>query len=86
MATPFAAARSPACAGDDRDHPLARAGLPSWYCNGFPDPLLRRNLLHRALTAMSGRRFITLDIQIRIENAQTPLTRDYPAAQELTSC
>jgi phosphoribosylformylglycinamidine synthase subunit PurQ / glutaminase len=64
--------------------PAARAGLPVLgICNGF-QILCEAHLLPGALTRNAGRRFITRDIQIRIENAQTPWTRDYSGGQELT--
>jgi phosphoribosylformylglycinamidine synthase I len=64
--------------------PAARAGLPVLgICNGF-QILCEAHLLPGALTRNAGRRFITRDIQIRIENAQTPWTRDYSRGQELT--
>jgi phosphoribosylformylglycinamidine synthase I len=64
--------------------PAARAGLPVLgICNGF-QILCEAHLLPGALTRNAGRRFITRDIQIRVENAQTPWTRDYAEGQELT--
>ena len=64
--------------------PAARAGLPVLgICNGF-QILCEAHLLPGALTRNAGRRFITRDIRIRIENAQTPWTRDYADGQELT--
>jgi phosphoribosylformylglycinamidine synthase len=64
--------------------PAARAGLPVLgICNGF-QILCEAHLLPGALTRNAGRRFITRDIQIRVENAQTPWTRDYADGQELT--
>jgi phosphoribosylformylglycinamidine synthase subunit PurQ / glutaminase len=64
--------------------PAARAGLPVLgICNGF-QILCEAHLLPGALTRNAGRRFITRDIRIRIENAQTPWTRDYSGGQELT--
>jgi phosphoribosylformylglycinamidine synthase I len=64
--------------------PAARAGLPVLgICNGF-QILCEAHLLPGALTRNAGRRFITRDIQVRLENAQTPWTRDYAAGQELT--
>ena len=44
-------------------------------CNGF-QILCEAHLLPGALTRNAGLRFITRDIQIRIENAQTPWTRE----------
>ena len=64
--------------------PAARAGLPVLgICNGF-QILCEAHLLPGALTRNAGRRFITRDITVRLENAQTPWTRDYAAGQELT--
>jgi len=64
--------------------PAARAGLPVLgICNGF-QILCEAHLLPGALTRNAGRRFITRDIRIRVENARTPWTRDYAAGQELT--
>jgi len=64
--------------------PAARAGLPVLgICNGF-QILCEAHLLPGALTRNAGRRFITRDLRIRVENAQTPWTRDYFAGQELT--
>ena len=64
--------------------PAARAGLPVLgICNGF-QILCEAHLLPGALARNAGRRFITRDLRIRVENAQTPWTRDYFAGQELT--
>jgi phosphoribosylformylglycinamidine synthase len=64
--------------------PAARAGLPVLgICNGF-QILCEAHLLPGALTRNAGRRFITRDLQIRVENAQTPWTREYADGQELT--
>jgi phosphoribosylformylglycinamidine synthase subunit PurQ / glutaminase len=64
--------------------PAARAGLPVLgICNGF-QILCEAHLLPGALTRNAGRRFITRDLRIRVENAQTPWTQDYSAGQELT--
>ena len=64
--------------------PAARAGLPVLgICNGF-QILCEAHLLPGALTRNAGRRFITRDIRIRVENAQTRWTRDYADGQELT--
>jgi phosphoribosylformylglycinamidine synthase subunit PurQ / glutaminase len=64
--------------------PAARAGLPVLgICNGF-QILCEAHLLPGALTRNAGRRFITRDIRIRLENALTPWTRDYADGQELT--
>jgi phosphoribosylformylglycinamidine synthase subunit PurQ / glutaminase len=64
--------------------PAARAGLPVLgICNGF-QILCEAHLLPGALTRNAGRRFITRDIRIRVENARTPWTQDYAAGQEFT--
>jgi phosphoribosylformylglycinamidine synthase subunit PurQ / glutaminase len=64
--------------------PAARAGLPVLgICNGF-QILCEAHLLPGALTRNAGRRFITRDIRIRVENARTPWTQGYAAGQELT--
>ncbi|HEY5015746.1 MAG TPA: phosphoribosylformylglycinamidine synthase subunit PurQ [Streptosporangiaceae bacterium] len=64
--------------------PAARAGLPVLgICNGF-QVLCEAHLLPGALTRNAGLRFVTRDIQIRVENAATPWTSQYAAGQELT--
>jgi phosphoribosylformylglycinamidine synthase subunit PurQ / glutaminase len=64
--------------------PAARAGLPVLgICNGF-QILCEAHLLPGALTRNAGRRFITRDLRIRVENAQTAWTQDYADGQELT--
>ena len=64
--------------------PAARAGLPVLgICNGF-QVLCEAHLLPGALTRNAGLRFVTRDIQIRVENAQTSWTSQYAAGQELT--
>jgi phosphoribosylformylglycinamidine synthase I len=64
--------------------PAARAGLPVLgICNGF-QILCEAHLLPGALTRNAGLRFITRDLRIRIEAAQTPWTRAYAAGQEIT--
>jgi phosphoribosylformylglycinamidine synthase subunit PurQ / glutaminase len=64
--------------------PAARAGLPVLgICNGF-QILCEAHLLPGALTRNAGLRFITRDIRIRVETAQTPWTRGYAAGQEIT--
>jgi phosphoribosylformylglycinamidine synthase subunit PurQ / glutaminase len=64
--------------------PAARAGLPVLgICNGF-QILCEARLLPGALTRNAGRRFITRDIRIRVENPRTPWTQGYAAGQELT--
>jgi phosphoribosylformylglycinamidine synthase I len=64
--------------------PAARAGLPVLgICNGF-QILCEAHLLPGALTRNAGRRFITRDIRIRVENARSPWTGDYASGQEIT--
>jgi phosphoribosylformylglycinamidine synthase subunit PurQ / glutaminase len=64
--------------------PAAQAGLPVLgICNGF-QVLCEAHLLPGALTRNAGLRFVTRDIQIRVENAQTSWTSEYAAGQELT--
>jgi phosphoribosylformylglycinamidine synthase I len=64
--------------------PAARAGLPVLgICNGF-QILCEAHLLPGALTRNAGRRFITRDIRIRVENARSPWTGDYADGQEIT--
>jgi phosphoribosylformylglycinamidine synthase I len=64
--------------------PAARAGLPVLgICNGF-QILCEAHLLPGALTRNAGRRFITRDIRIRVENARSPWTGDYAGGQEIT--
>jgi phosphoribosylformylglycinamidine synthase I len=64
--------------------PAARAGLPVLgICNGF-QVLCEAHLLPGALTRNAGLRFVTRDIQIRVENAATPWTGQYAVGQELT--
>jgi phosphoribosylformylglycinamidine synthase subunit PurQ / glutaminase len=64
--------------------PAARAGLPVLgICNGF-QILCEAHLLPGALTRNAGLRFVTRDIRIRVENAQSAWTSQYSAGQELT--
>jgi phosphoribosylformylglycinamidine synthase subunit PurQ / glutaminase len=64
--------------------PAARAGLPVLgICNGF-QVLCEAHLLPGALTRNAGLRFVTRDIQIRVETAATRWTSHYAAGQELT--
>jgi phosphoribosylformylglycinamidine synthase subunit PurQ / glutaminase len=64
--------------------PAAHAGLPVLgICNGF-QVLCEAHLLPGALTRNAGLRFVTRDIQIRVENAQTSWTSEYAVGQELT--
>jgi phosphoribosylformylglycinamidine synthase I len=64
--------------------PAARAGLPVLgICNGF-QVLCEAHLLPGALTRNAGLRFVTRDLQIRVENASTAWTSQYTMGQELT--
>jgi phosphoribosylformylglycinamidine synthase subunit PurQ / glutaminase len=64
--------------------PAARAGLPVLgICNGF-QILCEAHLLPGALTRNAGLRFVTRDIQIRIESARSAWTSQYAEGQELT--
>jgi phosphoribosylformylglycinamidine synthase I len=64
--------------------PAARAGLPVLgICNGF-QILCEARLLPGALTRNAGLRFVTRDIRIRVEAADTPWTGQYAAGQEIT--
>ncbi len=63
--------------------PAARAGLPVLgVCNGF-QILCEAHLLPGALTRNSGLRFVTRDLRLRVENAQTAWTRAYAGGQEI---
>jgi phosphoribosylformylglycinamidine synthase subunit PurQ / glutaminase len=63
--------------------PAARAGLPVLgICNGF-QILCEAHLLPGALTRNSGLRFVTRDLRLRVENAQTAWTRAYAGGQEV---
>jgi phosphoribosylformylglycinamidine synthase subunit PurQ / glutaminase len=64
--------------------PAARAGLPVLgICNGF-QILCEARLLPGALTRNSGLRFVSREVNVRIENAATSWTRGYTPGQELT--
>jgi phosphoribosylformylglycinamidine synthase I len=64
--------------------PAAMAGLPVLgICNGF-QILCEAHLLPGALTRNAGLRFVTRDIQIRMENVSNSWTSLYAAGQELT--
>jgi phosphoribosylformylglycinamidine synthase subunit PurQ / glutaminase len=64
--------------------PAALAGLPVLgICNGF-QILCEAHLLPGALTRNKGLRFISREVEVRIENAATPWTRDYAPGQEVT--
>jgi phosphoribosylformylglycinamidine synthase subunit PurQ / glutaminase len=64
--------------------PAAGRGLPVLgICNGF-QILCEAHLLPGALTRNAGRRFVTRDIQIRVENASTAWTSSFSPGQEIT--
>jgi phosphoribosylformylglycinamidine synthase len=63
--------------------PAARAGLPVLgICNGF-QILCEAHLLPGALTRNHGQRFVTKEITIRIENANTPWTSHYATGEAI---
>ncbi|HEY1914005.1 MAG TPA: phosphoribosylformylglycinamidine synthase subunit PurQ [Streptosporangiaceae bacterium] len=63
--------------------PAARAGLPVLgICNGF-QVLCEAHLLPGALTRNTGLRFISRDVTLRVETANTPWTSGYTVGQEL---
>jgi phosphoribosylformylglycinamidine synthase len=64
--------------------PAADRGLPVLgICNGF-QILCEAHLLPGALTRNAGRRFVTSDIRIRVQNASTAWTSSYSSGQEIT--
>ena len=61
----------------------ARSGLPVLgICNGF-QILCEAHLLPGALTRNSGRRFVTRDLRLRVENDQTAWTRAYRRGEQI---
>jgi len=63
--------------------PAARAGLPVLgICNGC-QILCEAHLLPGALTRNAGLKFVTRDVRLRVENAQTAWTRGYRAGQQI---
>jgi phosphoribosylformylglycinamidine synthase subunit PurQ / glutaminase len=63
--------------------PAAGRGLPVLgICNGF-QILCEAHLLPGALTRNAGRRFVTRDIRIRVENASTVWTSSFGPGQEI---
>src|SRR6202166_4609612 len=63
--------------------PAAQVGLPVLgICNGF-QILCEAHLLPGALTRNAGLRFITRDLRLRVENAQTAWTRAYTGGQQI---
>ncbi|WP_116115179.1 phosphoribosylformylglycinamidine synthase subunit PurQ [Austwickia chelonae] len=62
----------------------ARGGMPILgICNGF-QVLCESHLLPGALSRNAGRRFICQDQPLRVENTDTPWTRDFTDGQQIT--
>jgi phosphoribosylformylglycinamidine synthase I len=63
--------------------PAARAGLPVLgICNGF-QILCEAHLLPGALTRNSALRFVTRDLELRVENARTAWTGAFAAREQI---
>jgi phosphoribosylformylglycinamidine synthase subunit PurQ / glutaminase len=63
--------------------PAAASGLPVLgICNGF-QILCEAHLLPGALTRNAGLRFVTRDLQLRVENATTAWTRAYSGGEQI---
>jgi phosphoribosylformylglycinamidine synthase subunit PurQ / glutaminase len=63
--------------------PAARSGLPVLgICNGF-QILCEAHLLPGALTRNAGLRFVTRDLELRVENASTAWTSAYAGGEQI---